>query len=160
MSLFPCLKEDQFLSKFLSRLLQSTKTKPFDLSALLMQIRSQRFLGKNACFTQTARFVNRVKWIISEISRLINGKELTTKDGVQFEKDVNNNKYTLAIPKANPTVHAGLITIKAANNIATVTHELTLSILGINHFLAWISLYISVYINILLLENRFAEIVG
>lgn len=68
--------------------------------------------------------------------RLINGKELTTKDGVQIEKDVNNNKYTLAIPKANPTVHAGQITIKAANSIATVTHELTLNILGICCFLS------------------------
>ena len=63
-------------------------------------------------------------------TRLINGKELTTKDGVQIEKDVNNNRYVLVIPKANPTVHAGQITIKAANNIGTVTHELTLHILG------------------------------
>lgn len=61
----------------------------------------------------------------------MNGKELTTKDGVQIEKDVNNNKYSLLIPKANPTVHAGLITIKATNNIGTVTHELKLDILGI-----------------------------
>jgi len=64
------------------------------------------------------------------ISWLINGKELTTKDGVQIEKDVNSNKYALAIPKANPAVHAGQITIKASNNIGTATHELTLSILG------------------------------
>lgn len=60
---------------------------------------------------------------------------MTTKDGVQIEKDVNNNKYTLVIPKANPTVHAGLITIKAANNIGTVTHDLTLNILGIDYFM-------------------------
>lgn len=62
--------------------------------------------------------------------RLINGKELTTKDGVQIEKDVPNNKYTLAIPKANPTVHAGVITIKATNTIGTTIHELNLDILG------------------------------
>ena len=67
-------------------------------------------------------------------TRLINGKELTTKDGVQIEKDVNNNRYALVIPKANPTVHAGQITIKAANNIATATHELTLHILGKSNF--------------------------
>lgn len=67
--------------------------------------------------------------------RLINGKELTTKDGVQIEKDVNNNRYTLVIPKANPTVHAGLITIKAGNAIGTVSHELALHILGISSIL-------------------------
>lgn len=61
---------------------------------------------------------------------MINGKELTTKDGVQIEKDANTNKYALVIPKANPTVHAGVITIKASNNIGTITHELTLNILG------------------------------
>lgn len=55
---------------------------------------------------------------------------MTTKDGVQLEKDVNNNKYTLVIPKANPTVHAGLITVKAANNIGAVTHDIKLDILG------------------------------
>jgi len=65
-------------------------------------------------------------------TRLINGKELTTKDGVQIEKDANNNRYTLVIPKVNPTVHGGLLTIKASNNIGSVTHELTLNILGIS----------------------------
>lgn len=64
------------------------------------------------------------------VSWLINGRELTTKDGVQIEKDVNNNRYALLIPKANPAVHAGQVTIKASNNIGTSTHELTLSILG------------------------------
>lgn len=61
--------------------------------------------------------------------RLINGKELTAKDGVQIEKDVNNNKYVLTIPKANPAVHAGVVTIKASNAIGTVQHELNLNIL-------------------------------
>jgi hypothetical protein len=64
------------------------------------------------------------------VSWLINGKELTTKDGVQIEKDVANNKYTLTIPKANPAVHAGVITIKASNPIGTITHDLNLNILG------------------------------
>ena len=62
-------------------------------------------------------------------NRLINGKELTAKDGVQIEKDVNNNKYVLTIPKANPAVHAGVVTIKASNSIGTVQHELSLNIL-------------------------------
>lgn len=79
------------------------------------------------------------------ISRLINGKELTTKDGVQIEKDVNSNKYTLVIPKANPTVHAGLITIKAANNIAVVTHEITLNILG--NFVVFDSIFFQIKQN-------------
>lgn len=64
------------------------------------------------------------------VSWLINGKEVTAKDGVQIEKDVNNNKYTLAIPKANPAVHAGVITIKASNVIGTVQHDINLNILG------------------------------
>jgi hypothetical protein len=62
--------------------------------------------------------------------RLINGKELTTKDGVQIEKDVNNNRYSLTIPKANPSAHAGVITIKATNAIGSAQHELSLNILG------------------------------
>jgi hypothetical protein len=54
---------------------------------------------------------------------------MTAKDGVQIEKDVNNNRYALTIPKANPSVHNGLITIKATNSIATVQHDLNLNIL-------------------------------
>jgi hypothetical protein len=64
--------------------------------------------------------------------RLINGKELTNKDGVQIEKDINNNKYALLIPKANPSVHSGVVTIKATNAIGSVQHELSLNILGKN----------------------------
>lgn len=55
---------------------------------------------------------------------------MTNKDGVQIEKDVNNNKYSLIIPKANPSVHAGVLIIKATNTIGTATHELSLNILG------------------------------
>jgi len=32
-------------------------------------------------------------------------KETTVKDAVQIEKDVNNNRYVLTIPKANPSIH-------------------------------------------------------
>ena len=60
----------------------------------------------------------------------MNGKELTTKDGVQIEKDVNNNRYCLSIPKANPAVHMGVITVKAANNIGSAEHAISLNILG------------------------------
>lgn len=65
------------------------------------------------------------------VNWFINGKELTAKDGVQIEKDVNNNKYALTIPKANPTAHSGLVTIKATNAIGSAQHELTLSILDV-----------------------------
>ena len=62
--------------------------------------------------------------------RLINGKEITVKDGVQLEKDLPNNKFTLVIPKANSSAHAGLITIKATNPIGSAQHEFNLNILG------------------------------
>ena len=65
------------------------------------------------------------------VSWLLNGKELTNKDGVQFEKDVANNKYSLTIPKVNTNVHAGTITIVAKNPIGSVQHELTLSVNGV-----------------------------
>ena len=64
--------------------------------------------------------------------RIINGKELTNKDGVQIEKDVNNNKYTLNIPKANPAIHSGTLIIKASNIIGSIQHELALNILGMS----------------------------
>ncbi len=64
------------------------------------------------------------------LSRSINGKELTQKDGVQIEKDVNNNKYSLNIPKLNPSLHAGTVTIKATNAVGTVTHDVSINILG------------------------------
>ena len=51
---------------------------------------------------------------------------------MQIEKDVNNNKYALIIPKANPSVHSGVITIKATNPIGSIQHELNINILGKN----------------------------
>ncbi len=62
--------------------------------------------------------------------RIINGKDLTNKDGVQISKDINNNTYTLIIPKLNPSVHDGIITIKATNPIGTIQHDIHLNILG------------------------------
>ena len=64
------------------------------------------------------------------INWLLNGKELTNKDGVQFEKDVANNKYSLTIPKVNSNVHAGTVTIIAKNPIGSVQHDVTLSVNG------------------------------
>lgn len=56
---------------------------------------------------------------------------MTAKDGVQIEKDVNNNRYTLTIPKVNPSVHAGTLTIKASNAIGTVQHEMNINVLDL-----------------------------
>lgn len=64
------------------------------------------------------------------ISWLINGKETSSKDAVQIEKDVNLNKYTLIIPKANPSLHSGIITIRAQNLIGSVQREISLNIQG------------------------------
>jgi hypothetical protein len=38
----------------------------------------------------------------------------------------------LTIPKANPTLHAGTLTIKASNLIGSVQHDLNLTILGLS----------------------------
>ncbi len=64
------------------------------------------------------------------INWICNGKELTAKDGVQINKDVASNTYTLIIPKLNPSVHAGTITARAANVISSVEHSLKLEIQG------------------------------
>lgn len=62
--------------------------------------------------------------------RIINGKEFTQKDGIQIEKDITNNRYSLVIPKLNPSLHAGTITIKALNIVGVVTHDVSINILG------------------------------
>ena len=62
--------------------------------------------------------------------RLLNGKELSVKDGVQIEKDVNAGRYTLTIPKVNPSIHSGTIIIKATNTIGSVEHEILLNVFG------------------------------
>lgn len=66
--------------------------------------------------------------------RLFNGKELTVKDGVQTEKDISLNKYILTIQKLNPSIHAGLVTIKATNVVGTAIHEFKLNILGLYNY--------------------------
>ncbi len=63
---------------------------------------------------------------------MINGKEVSNKDGVQIEKDVNNNRYCLIIPKVNPSIHAGTVTIKASNSIGSAQHDILLNVYGTN----------------------------
>jgi hypothetical protein len=53
---------------------------------------------------------------------------LTTKDGVQIEKDAANNKYALVIPKLS-TSFSGSLIIKATNPIGTIQHELNINVL-------------------------------
>lgn len=55
---------------------------------------------------------------------------MTTKDGVQFEKDVNANKYALIIPKLSSSTHSGVLIIKATNLIGSIQHELSINVLG------------------------------
>ena len=64
------------------------------------------------------------------INWILNGKEFTSKDGVQISKDVATDTYTLTIPSINPSVHSGTITIKASNVVGSVQHELILETLG------------------------------
>ncbi len=61
---------------------------------------------------------------------MLNGKELTVKDGVKFEKDVSSNTHVLIIPKLNPAVHAGKISIKATNSVGTIQHDLDVNVYG------------------------------
>ena len=62
--------------------------------------------------------------------RLLNGKELSAKDGVKIEKDVNTNTYVLTIAKLNPAVHAGKITIKATNLVGSIQHDIDVDVYG------------------------------
>lgn len=63
------------------------------------------------------------------ITWICNGKELSSKD-VQVTKDLSTDTYSLTIPKVNPSVHSGTITIKASNVVGSVEHEILLNILG------------------------------
>lgn len=72
---------------------------------------------------------------------------MTVKDGVQIEKDVANNKYSLTIPKANPAVHSGVVTVKASNTIGTAQHDINLSILG-NYLFAVLNSHIDLILRL------------
>ena len=72
----------------------------------------------------------------------INGKELSNKDGVQIEKDVSNNRFSLNIPKVNAAVHAGLVTVKASNTLGSVQHEILLSVYGKYSLYPWMLIFL------------------
>lgn len=65
------------------------------------------------------------------LSWILNGKELSNKDGVLIEKDVPNKRYALTINKLNQNVHSGTLTVKASNSIGTVTHDISIKILDL-----------------------------
>ncbi len=57
-----------------------------------------------------------------------NGKELTARDGVRMEKDLNKDSYSLVIPKVALT-HIGTITVKATNEFGTTEKSCQLDVL-------------------------------
>jgi hypothetical protein len=59
---------------------------------------------------------------------LLNGKELTSRDGVRVEKDVAKDKYSLVIPKVTA---AGSITVKATNEHGTIEKTVELDVLDV-----------------------------
>jgi neuronal cell adhesion molecule len=59
---------------------------------------------------------------------LLNGKELTTKDGAKVEKDVAKDRYTLILPKV---VAASSVTVKATNEFGTVEKTCQIDVLDI-----------------------------
>lgn len=65
------------------------------------------------------------------VSWILNGKELTSRDGVQVTKDINKNTYTLTIPKLNSSIHCGKLNIKATNTVGSAQKEYNLNILGL-----------------------------
>ena len=67
--------------------------------------------------------------MINDNKRNLNGKDLTTKDGVQFEKDIANNKYGLIITKID-SIHSGLLKIKATNLVSFIEHNLNNEVYG------------------------------
>lgn len=44
---------------------------------------------------------------------------------------MNNNKYSLVIPKLNSSSHSGVLTIKATNPIGTAQHEMNINVLDL-----------------------------
>ncbi len=63
-------------------------------------------------------------------SRLLNGRELSNKDGVQLEKEINNDRYSLKIPKLT-SAHTGVLSIKATNQLKSIENNLDIKVLGL-----------------------------
>lgn len=65
----------------------------------------------------------------AKVSWLLNGKELTNKDGVKFEVNQQTQANVLVIPKVL-TSHAGTFTVKATNTVGEVEHTFKLDVFG------------------------------
>jgi hypothetical protein len=77
---------------------------------------------------------------------------VTNKDGVQIEKDVNANKYSMTISKVNSSIHSGVVTIKATNPLGSVIHDCNLSVLDSPKFISKLE-------NITINEGQNAEFI-
>jgi hypothetical protein len=62
------------------------------------------------------------------ITWLFNDKELTSRDGVRFEKDVAKDLYAMILPRVTTV---GLITVKASNDFGTSDKTCQLDILDV-----------------------------
>ena len=66
----------------------------------------------------------------AKLSWILNGKELTAKDGVKFETDpARTAYYSMTISKVG-AVHMGSYTIKASNAVGEVEQTFNLNVLG------------------------------
>lgn len=63
-----------------------------------------------------------------QVQWLFNDKELTTREGIKYEKDINNNRYAFIIPKVNSS---GVIKLKATNEYGTVEKTCNLELLDL-----------------------------
>ena len=68
----------------------------------------------------------------AKLTWLLNGKEITNKDGVKFETDAKTTVTSLVIPKVMSS-HIGTYTIKASNNVGEIEHSFTFDALGNNN---------------------------
>lgn len=66
----------------------------------------------------------------AKLSWFLNGRELTTKDGVKFETDPKTSSNNLLIAKIINTTHLGKYTIKASNIVGETIHTFDLDVLG------------------------------
>jgi hypothetical protein len=60
----------------------------------------------------------------------LNAKEILSRDGFKIERDTNNNRYVLKIAKINPSIHSGILTIKAKNTVGITQKQVILNIVG------------------------------
>ena len=80
---------------------------------------------------------------------ILNEKEMSAKDGVRIEKDLNKDKYSLTIPKVLAN-HIGTYTVKAINEFGTNEKQCILNVSELPKILTKLE-------NILVNENEQAK---